>query len=222
MTFWGWITNRLARLRAYLRLAWFYLRAESLRSVARWFRAKSRINHAADRAFETMSEAMASSDWSVLSAALTDQPDFPNRPDPLSGIPWFHIAVELGTPDVIAWMIEHGANLDYFDSQGYNALSYASFREEDVAKVSALLIKSGADVHACDVIGNTALHVAAASGREPAVRALLKGGADPVAYNSDTLPATPIHLAERAGHTLIVEILKSASQSTAHGNDKGL
>ena len=172
--------------------------------------------------FEAICEALATSDWTTLFAALGDQPDFANRSNELTGIPWFHVAIELGAPDVISWMIENGADLNHFDAQGFAPLSYVAFREDNVAEITELLVRSGADIHAYDAIGNTALHVAAASGSGIAVRALLTAGANPLAFNSDTVPATPVDLAENAGHSSIVEMLKSAGRSATDAHDKGL
>ncbi len=72
-------------------------------------------------------------------------------------------------------------------------------------EVVAVLVDSGADVHARQRHGWTPLHGAAQNGSLASVERLLAAGADPEAANDDG--ATPISLARAAGQEAIVDLL---------------
>jgi ankyrin repeat protein len=89
-------------------------------------------------------------------------------------------------------------------------------KQQDVAAVRALL-KQGADVHAKDADGSTALHWAAQRNNLPLVDLLLASGAD--AKSSTRYNVTPLYLASLNGNAAIMERLLNAgadANSTAH------
>jgi ankyrin repeat protein/mannose-6-phosphate isomerase-like protein (cupin superfamily) len=89
-------------------------------------------------------------------------------------------------------------------------------KQQDVAAVRALL-KQGADVHAQDADGSTALHWAAQRNHLPLVDLLLASGAD--AKSATRYNITPLYLASLNGNAAIMERLLNAgadANSTAH------
>src|SRR5687767_10343889 len=89
-------------------------------------------------------------------------------------------------------------------------------KQQDVTAVRALL-KQGADVHAKDADGSTALHWAAQRNNLPLVDLLLASGAD--AKSSTRYNVTPLYLASLNGNAAIMERLLNAgadANGTAH------
>lgn len=82
-----------------------------------------------------------------------------------------------------------------------------SARHGDTKNLRCLL-DNGADVHAVDQDGTTALMLAASEGHADAVRLLLEKGAD--VHAADKWHATALRMAQVAGHTAIVEMLRAA------------
>lgn len=200
MSLWEWIKNRLARLRSWLRIAGFFLRAEGTRLATRIFRRNSAGDPRLQTDYESVAEAMASADWPFLRQIAQSHPDFPNQPDPLMGLPWFHTAIELATPEVIQWMIGLGADLNHYDMRSYCPLNYATMRDDDLAIVLQMLIGAGAKVGSANTVGATPLHFAASLGVSEAVEVLIDHGADPQARDSDNPPMTPADAARFAGY----------------------
>lgn len=162
--------------------------------------------------FERIAEAMASGDYCVLESLAASIPGFPNAPDPYLGQPWFHIAVELGDPAVVDWMIKMGADVQTAGPTGQRPLQIAARRDDDAAPILALLVAAGADINSHGPLGTTTLHEAAETGTPQAVEKLLALGADPFAPDLGDRPALAIDLARTAGRDDIVAILDAAMQ----------
>ena len=79
--------------------------------------------------------------------------------------------------------------------------------KKHVALAHAFLEK-GADIHARDSHGGTALHWAVGAGKIDCVRLLLERGADPNV--TDDAGQTPLALAEKRGRTRIAALLRGA------------
>ena len=111
-----------------------------------------------------------------------------------------------GHAEVARVLLEHGANLEIRDRQGWSPLDCASrWGHVDVIQV---LVEHGADVKALRMGDDTALHIASYIGHLAAVRLLLECGADAKAKDSEN--ETPLHLASDEG---IARVL------IAHGAD---
>lgn len=76
--------------------------------------------------------------------------------------------------------------------------------DQDFEKAKTFL-EEGADINTKDANGNTALHLAAASGKVPSVINLLQEGAKHNAENNNR--DTPLHCAVRNNETLVVKTL---------------
>ena len=87
--------------------------------------------------------------------------------------PPIHWPARQGHPEMVAWLLERGADPNATDRDGKTALHFAA-EAGDVEAISALL-KAGAKL---EVGGVTPLHLAASNGKLDAVRRLLDGGAD--------------------------------------------
>lgn len=78
-----------------------------------------------------------------------------------------------------ALLISRGAAPDHLDTDGWNALMWASW--SGLPKTAAVLIENKANVRTADKQGQTALTLAAARGHVEVVRLLLTHDADPAA-----------------------------------------
>jgi ankyrin repeat protein len=78
----------------------------------------------------------------------------------------------------------------------------------DHAGTVALLLDRGANIHARDMVGKTALHHAAENGHDEIVKILIDRGAD--VNTKDAAGRTPLDLAEFGGHARVAATLKGA------------
>jgi len=93
-------------------------------------------------------------------------------------------AIERNAPEVVEWMIDHGANPNGQDGERKNPLHIAA--ESNYARVIDVLIKRGADPNLRTISGKiwrTPLDDAVSSGSVDAITALINGGADPYILN---------------------------------------
>jgi ankyrin repeat protein len=85
-------------------------------------------------------------------------------------------------PDLVEWMLAHGANADERDSTGRSALMARASRER--LGIVRLLLDRGADVNGRDKAGNTPLSSAVYARTPDIARLLLDRGADPNARDA--------------------------------------
>ena len=74
-------------------------------------------------------------------------------PDEFNRTPLLNSAL-YGNAELILWLIEHGANINHKDENGYTALHFSA-REKNI-KCTKILIENGIDINAQDKHGNTA------------------------------------------------------------------
>lgn len=162
---------------------------------------------------EDIAEAMASSDFTMLEKLAERTPGFPNAQDPYLEQSYLHTAAELGSVEVVAWLLERGADPNSYSSAGTWPLTAVFDRPDDEAiAIIDLLVAHGANVNATGILNCTPLHEAAVHGSTGIVRHLLKLGADPCAKTADTEPQTPLGLARKHDQTEIAAILESWSK----------
>lgn len=120
-------------------------------------------------------------------------------------------AAAIGETDVVAALLQNGAEVDGIDESGRTPLIFAvKNRNFSSAKY---LIQSGANINATDRKKNTPLHVASAIGHQPLVRTLLENGANPMLQNATTnncgtlFRGTAIDEAAVHNHPEVIEIL---------------
>ena len=121
-----------------------------------------------------------------------------NRTDRFGRTPLHYAAALNPDPQVVAVLIEMGAEVNARDLLKFIPLHYAAAFNENPA-VSELLIEKGAEIEATDLEGKTPLHVAALNQKNPEVIAvLLKAGAD--AKKKDIFGKTPLDYALENEH----------------------
>ena len=136
-----------------------------------------------------------------------------------------HFAVRRNRPEMVALLLELGADPAPRDGHGMPAAVYAAAPEVDPAVVEILAAHGAIDVFGALVLGDEetaarllardgahdALHLLAKRGDARAVRWLLERGADPNARRSHwDAEVTPLHLASAQGHADVVRLLLAA------------
>jgi ankyrin repeat protein len=115
-----------------------------------------------------------------------------------------HAAAGKGHTEIVALLLEHGADANVRDQNGQAPLHDAASNGH--FQVVRLLLAKGADVNAEMHDDLTPLHNAARSGNAQIVRLLLDRGADVNAKSADG--KTPLNSAESEGHSEVAEILR--------------
>ena len=114
--------------------------------------------------------------------------------------------VNLGRADDVKILLDEGASPDQVNDDGVPLISLACAREDaEGSKVLEVLIKAGANIHAQDPQGKTALFYAAKKGNGPAVKLLLDNKIN--YYAIDNRGDIARTVAFREGHNDIVDTL---------------
>jgi len=113
-------------------------------------------------------------------------------------------AARLGRDDMIAPLLQAGADITALDPKGYTPLILASYHGHEAA--TAALLVQGAPVDQQDCVrGNTALMGVAFKGYTQIAALLLDAGATPPVTNS--AGQTALMMAALFGHSAIVDLL---------------
>ena len=119
-----------------------------------------------------------------------------------------HYAVTNGRTEMIAYLLEQGADIDAADATGMTPLHVATVRHApDRVKEVAQLLDAGANGAAQDSFGDTPLHSAAMHGKIKILNYLLERGLDPMVKNREDF--MPLDLAKRHRQSKIVERLEA-------------
>lgn len=111
-----------------------------------------------------------------------------------------------GADQLVADLVQRGADLGACDDDGFTALMYAA--KAGHGHVAGLLVQAGADVNQRDREGSTPLMFAAQHGHLDVVKKLLAAGADVAARRRDGL--TAYDFATRNGHPRAASVIMSA------------
>ena len=117
-----------------------------------------------------------------------------------------HLAVKAGNLKVAQLLLEHHAEVNSLeDNDGFTPLLSAFLNVR--ADAAHLLLEYGADVHVCNKIGDTPLHLAARCGPDylDVIRKLIELNADINSRNHKG--STPLLLASRHRHTGVLQLL---------------
>lgn len=129
-----------------------------------------------------------------------------------------HSAAWRGHPEVCAFLLEKGLEVNVKNRLGYTPLhSAAAFGRIETA---AILVANGADLNARNHDGWTPLHLAAGLGQKEMTAWLMDHGADPNRKDK-FYGATPLHWAAGLGRKEMVEILVGKGAAVNVRNREG-
>src|SRR5215210_6179680 len=135
-------------------------------------------------------EAAAVGDAARLRELLDDDPELVNAWSPDGAQP-LHFSAFFGSLDACRLLVERGADVDSH-ARGFNGVAPINSaaandpKENHVCtEIVRLLLDAGADPHAAQGGGATALHTAALTGNAELVRLLVQRGADPDSATDD-------------------------------------
>jgi ankyrin repeat protein len=122
-----------------------------------------------------------------------------------------HLAAFFGHPEVVDFLLEHGADMHVVSKNASSVMPLHSALANRQTETAILLIERGADIEARQTSYEyTPLHYAAANGLESIVQRLLNLGAKTTVEGLDG--KKPFDLAKENGHHTIVELLGGFSR----------
>ncbi|MBI5447261.1 MAG: ankyrin repeat domain-containing protein [Gammaproteobacteria bacterium] len=108
-----------------------------------------------------------------------------------------HFAAETGNLDGIMFLLSSGASVDPITHLRHTPLHLAAYFNQPLA-VRTLIVRGGADIHAVNIEGFSAVHLAAVKGHDKVIEYLWRHGAKIDTFNRHG--AAPIHTAVYANH----------------------
>jgi uncharacterized protein len=121
------------------------------------------------------------------------------------------LAAAVKHPDVVSYLIKHGAKVDKPGKWDITPLCRAAFLGETAGV--RVLLAHGAHINHIDGNGNTPLMSAASAGHIEVVRALIRGGANinlRTFHREQGTKLSALQIAHQAGQTKIVRLLRQA------------
>ena len=134
-------------------------------------------------------------------------------------LPPLHLAVQRHNPDAVAALLKAGAHANLPSPTGRRPIHFAAFRK--YANVVKVLLDHGAAIDALDLSSFTALSYAAQEGCIDTTTLLLAYDADPN-LGTKIEKWTPLHQAAREGHSVVVAVLASHTQTDVDARDEEL
>ena len=127
---------------------------------------------------ETANEfrCLLAADLPRAGSLLALQPSLINYPVYGSSESALHYFATENRPDIVAWLLAHGANPNGIKDGDSPLHAAAQLGHQDACRA---LIEAGADLDRRDSLGETALHKASSGGYVEIIRTLLDAGADP-------------------------------------------
>eukprot|EP00002_Diphylleia_rotans_P001027 TRINITY_DN10558_c0_g1_i8.p1 TRINITY_DN10558_c0_g1~~TRINITY_DN10558_c0_g1_i8.p1 ORF type:complete len:1079 (-),score=191.37 TRINITY_DN10558_c0_g1_i8:115-3351(-) len=126
-----------------------------------------------------------------------------------------HLASYLGLSDIVAVLIQHGADLNARGNQGMTPLHYAC--QQQHTHIIDILLSNGAKVNIRDDISISPLHITVAKMCLVATQMLILH--DAITYCRDESGNTPLHMATDLGHVGIIEYLIASGANVDSQND---
>lgn len=139
-------------------------------------------------------DAAANGEVALVAAMLDRDPallESTNREGKAKGKTPLHYAVTYGREEVVALLLDRGAQVNAADATGLTPLHIAATL--DRTGEAELLLSRGADIEARDAFGDTPLHLAAIFGQTRILPVLAEHGADLYARNDHD--QTPVQAA---------------------------
>ncbi len=155
-------------------------------------------------------DAAGAGDLAAVQAMVARSPEAIESRTPLGKTPLFY-AVTFSREEVLAYLIEAGADVNARDKTGLTPLHVAAFMSRPAC--AQRLLRAGAQIDARDDFGNTPLHSAAMRDMTGMSGFLVRRGADLHAVNHEG--ETPLDLALRYGRERVTQTLREllASQT---------
>lgn len=127
-----------------------------------------------------------------------------------NGYTALHYAAMQGRAEYASLLCARGAIVDALDEDGYTPLHHCGLgRNRNFPGTARVLLNAGADVHAKDRYGETALHIVSCFGHYAMAEVLIaEGGADVNCKNPGT-GQTPLHWSCVFGHQPMAQLLLS-------------
>lgn len=119
----------------------------------------------------------ANPDWAVAEDAIRERADINARIPELDEKTLLGHVCGSGRVDSVDWLLDHGADLEIADANGWTPLIQAVWCQH--VEASIRLLARGADPNAKTAAGHTALMYVAWAPRSDLAEALLRRGADP-------------------------------------------
>lgn len=116
-----------------------------------------------------------------------------------------HLAAFFGHPDVVALLLERGAEVSARSNNGMGNTPLHAAVAGGRVDAALMLIEAGAAVNAPDGGGHTPLHIAAEAGYVPIVESLLRHHADPHAVDAED--RTPLARAAARNHAAVIDLI---------------
>lgn len=161
--------------------------------------------------------AVAGNDFGAASVLLQNGADPNVAFDDADQPSLLHYVAWVGTDEMMALLLSHGARVDVLDHDGNTPLLNAT--KADASEKIRLLVDNGANPNHRTNDGETALHRASQAGRAECVDELIAGGADINARRTSD-GSTALHLASFLGHERVVRLLiRDGANIDARDND---
>jgi hypothetical protein len=167
--------------------------------------------------YQTIDEAIAHGDLADVKRHLARSPELV-RSTPGAKLTPLHQAILRRKPDIVALLLDAGADLNAPDNANRTPLSMAVERGD--ATIVTLLLARHADATRRDRTGWTALHHAAAKNQIEIARLLLDAGVDPNALSE--LGGTPLHEAAAGASAAMVQLLLTRGANPAIRSKPGV
>jgi ankyrin repeat protein len=132
-------------------------------------------------------------------------------------LPTLGLAASTGIVDPVRLLLSRGADPRTAGSRGWTPLMMAAASSRPNPAVVSLLVENGADVHATDDVGRTALDWALTQGDKPIVQLLRKAGAKAMAPPAPAPPAVATPRPPRAAIEKALTRLQPASPGFTKG-----
>ena len=149
--------------------------------------------------YDDITNMMFAGDIDGLEEAEMIVEGFPLGKDTFIERHWITNAIDVGTIEVVRWMLSKQVNLRFRDDEGYTVLHSAIDRDVgNRHEVIRLLIAAGADVNAHGTQDWTPAHMAAVRNDIESLRIFVESGADLSIRTGIDWYATPLEECEKA------------------------
>lgn len=152
--------------------------------------------------YQTIDEAIAKGDIEDVKTHLRINSRSANKGGKENSRPPLEQAIMRKKPEIVALLLESGADPNTIDTSKRTPLHLAVDRNSPA--MAAALLKAGAKPNLLDKDGWTPLHHAAAKNQLETAKAILAGGADPMTLSE--LGGTPLHEAAASGGEAIIRL----------------